>query len=78
MEKIKVTEKLLNILRSYIKLFGRVEDRYYKELHRLENMMQKETGIKGIEFFFIDGECAGIGTPAEPDKMNLIHREELE
>ena len=78
MKKIKVTRKLLGILKAYTKLFGRIESKYHKEIDRLEKMMQKETGIKDIEFVFCDGEVSGIGTPSEPKKMDLIHRETLE
>lgn len=78
MEKIKKTRKLLNILKAYIKLFGRIETKYYKEIHKLEKMMEHETGIKNIEFVFCDGEVNGIGTPSEPERMELILRNKLE
>jgi hypothetical protein len=78
MEKIKRTKELLKTLKLYAKLFSGVEERYYQERYRLERMMERETGIKGIEFFFVDGEFVGIGTPGEPKKMRLIHRKELE
>jgi len=78
MKKIKITRKLLGILKAYTKLFNRVEGRYYKERHRLEKMMEQETGIEDIEFFFCDGEFVGIGTPSHPKKMDLIHRYRLE
>jgi len=76
MQKIKITRKLLRILRAYTKLYGRIEGRYYKELNRLEKMMEQETGIKGIEFFLCDGEMAGIGNAERT--MKLILRSELE
>ena len=78
MEKIKMTRKLLIILKTYKRLFDSVEGRYYKEIYNLEKMMEHETGIKGIGFFFVDNEFAGIGTPDEPEKMDLIHRNRLE
>ena len=76
--KIKITHKLLKILKAYTKLFSKIEGKYYSGLNKLEKQMQKETGIKDIEFFFCDGEFTGIGTPSEPEKMKLIHRGELE
>lgn len=76
MKKIKVTRKLLNILRSYTKLFGGIETDYYRRIVELEKMMEHETGIKGIEFFFCDGEFAGIGNAERT--MKLIHRHDLE
>jgi len=78
MKKIKITKKLLRILKEYTKLFSRVEGKYYKEIDRLEKMMEKETGIKNIEFFFCDNEMAGIGIPTCPEKMDLIDRYKLE
>ena len=78
MQKIKITKKLLNILRSYTKLFGRIESEYMRKVSELEKMMQHETGIKDIEFVFCDGECSGIGTPVCPEKMDLIRRDKLE
>lgn len=78
MQKVKITRKLLGILKVYTKLFGKIEGKYYKQIHKLEKQMKKETGIKDIAFVFCDGECSGIGTPLEPEKMNLIHREDLE
>ena len=76
MQKIKITRKLLRILKAYAKLFSRVEKRYYKERDRLEKIMENETGIKGIEF--CDGEFSGIGTPNEPGKIKVIFRDRLE
>lgn len=76
MQKIKVTKKLFRILKAYAKLYGRIEADYYKKINRLEKMMEKETGIKGIEFYFCDNEFAGIGNAERT--MKLIHRNKLE
>jgi len=38
--------------------------------------MEKATGIKGIEFFWCDGEIAGIGNMSRT--LPLIHDTELE
>ena len=76
MEKIKKTRQLLKILKAYTKLYGRIEKRYYRELNRLEKMMQHETGIEDIEFFFIDGEFDGIRNVE--GTLELIHRSDLE
>lgn len=76
MQKIKITRKLLRILKVYTKLYGKIEGKYYKELNRLEKMMERETGIEGIEFFFVDNELAGIGNAERT--MKLIHRNRLE
>ena len=76
MQKIKITRKLLRILKVYTKIYGKIEGKYYKELNRLEKMMERETGIEGIEFFFVDNELAGIGNAERT--MKLIHRNRLE
>ena len=75
MKKIKVTRKLLGILKAYTKLFGRIEGKYYKEIDRLEKLMQKETGIKDIEFYFFDGEMIAVGNKK---RTMVIARERLE
>jgi len=78
MKKIKITKKLLKILKIYTKLFSNIEGKYHKAIYELEKEMEQKTGIKGIEFFFCDGEFSGIGTPTEPKRMRLIHRYKLE
>ena len=75
MKKIKMTLKLLKILKAYTKLYLRIERKHYKERFKLEKMMEHETGIKGIEFFLCDGEFAGIGNAKRT--MKLIHRKRL-
>lgn len=76
MQKIKMTRKLLRILKAYTKLYGRIEKKYHKEIYKLEKMMEHETGIKGIEFYFCDNEFTGIGNAERT--MKLIHRGKLE
>jgi len=76
MQKIKITRKLLRILKVYTKLHSRIEGEYHRRLAELEKMMEHETGIKGIEFYFCDGEFAGIGNAERT--MKLIHRNKLE
>jgi hypothetical protein len=41
-------------------------------LSDIEKKMAKETGIEDIEFFFCDGDLAGIGNTSRT--MKLIHR----
>ena len=76
MKKVKMTKELFGILRAYTKLFGRIEKRYYKKIDNLEKIMQQETGIKDIGFFFCYGECVGIGN--QERTMDLIDRYKLE
>lgn len=78
MKKIKITKQLKRTLKKYYERFSKVETLYYATVGNLEKQMEKETGIKGIEFFYCDGELAGIGTPSTPERMKLIHRSQLE
>ena len=66
-----------------VKLTRRSLDKYFKEaesagniysmlLNDIEKKMAKETGIEDIEFFFCDGDLAGIGNTSRT--MKLIHR----
>ena len=66
----KIWEKKLS---KYWKPLEKIEDEYYKQLFALEKKMEKETGIKGIEFFHSDNSIVGIGNDSET--MELIHRE---
>jgi len=78
MDKIKITRKLLSILKAYTKLYSKLEGEFHQKTYKLEKQMEKETGISEIEFFKCDGEFSGIGTPSCPEKMELVHRAELE
>ncbi len=62
-------------LKVYWARLQEIEFEFYKEVERLEKIMEKQTGIKGIEFFWSDGYC-GIGTADR--KMKLVQAEELE
>jgi len=77
MKKIRITKKLLSISKKYTKLYTNAEDDFNEKILILEKEMQKETGVKDIEFFCSDGALVGIGTPSCPKKMKLIHSEEL-
>lgn len=77
MRKIKVTSKLKKILKKYHTLLEKAEQEYFQKVRILEEAMVLETKIENIEFFFCEGEYVGIGTPICPDKMRLVHREEL-
>lgn len=61
--------------KKYFKALSALEDEFYEKVQQLEKVMEKETGIDGIQFFVgCDGHYCGIGTPAEPRRMPLIHR----
>jgi hypothetical protein len=74
--KIKKTKKLIKKLQKYWKEYCRLDNDFRKNMHELEQRMEKETGIKGIELFWCDNECVGIGN--EMRTMELIKMEELE
>lgn len=76
MSEIKITPKILRILKAYTRLFKKIEGKYYSSIDKLEKQMRKETGIKDIEFFFCDGEFSGIGNNERT--MELIDRYKLE
>ena len=71
-----IDSKTKEILKKYIAALSKLEDRFYTEVYNLEQAMEKETKIKEIEFFMMDGEYVGIGTADRA--MALIPREELE
>ena len=62
---------------KYIKYFEeleKIEDKFHKQINKLEKKMAKETGIEDIEFFRSpdgDGIC-GIGNVSRT--LELIHR----
>ena len=60
--KIKPTLKQRIIIKEYWGLFCEAHDFFYGDIARLEKSMEKETGIKGIEFIRIDGDFIGVGS----------------
>lgn len=77
-DKIKVDKKLSILIRKYDEKLRKVEDEFWGKVCKLEKEMAKETSIEDIEFFWMDGECVGVGTSANPKKMKLIHRKYYE
>lgn len=73
----KVGAKTTKILKKYWKAYQVLEDKYRKNVHKLELKMEKETNIKGIEFFRVDGAVVGIGDYGFW-RLPLIQREDLE
>ena len=51
------------VLKKYWVIMEAIQDKFYAEIMELERKMEKETGIKGIEFFRSpdDGCYCGIG-----------------
>lgn len=76
MKKIKVTKKLLKQLHLYWPKVELVEDKYYKELLKMEKEIAELTGIKNIEIFAPEGEIIGVGNTNRT--LRLIDRHEIE
>jgi len=74
--KIKPTEKQLEIIKLYWKMFNAENDIFWGKLGELEKAMSKKTGIKDLEFFQSDGDWCGVGNVDRT--MGLLHREDLE
>ena len=55
------TKKQLKIIKRYWNDLQHVDSVFSKVINQLEVAMEKETGIKGIEFFMCDNEYVGIG-----------------
>ena len=69
MKKNKITSSQL---KRYWKKLDAIEEDFYRNLKWLEEGMERETGIKGIEFIWCDNEIVGIGDYNR--SMKLIHR----
>jgi hypothetical protein len=59
-------------IKKYFELLAEAEDEFSASVGAIESLMQLDTGIKGLEFFYCDNSIVGIGT--EDRKMKLIHR----
>lgn len=51
-----------------------IDEGHFVGIKNLEQDLKRETGIKDIEFVWVDGAVVGIGTPMRKKKMPLIHR----
>ena len=59
--KIEITPALRLKLRRWWAIYHTIEDEYWQAIEETEKKMEKDTGIKGIEFFISGGECLGVG-----------------
>jgi len=57
---------------KYWKHIEDIEDTYWSNINRLEEMISKDLGIKDIEIFHSDNSIVGIGTTSRD--MELIQR----
>ncbi len=74
--EIKKSLSLVRKLKPYLKTYQKAEEAFWKKIQAIERDMEKELGIKDIEFFHADGSLAGIGNGSRT--MELIHRHEIE
>jgi hypothetical protein len=72
------TAKLINTLKKYWKQYEEVNAAFRHGVAKIEEEMQKELHEELLEFFYCDNEAVGIGTPADPKRMKLVRREQLE
>jgi len=73
---VKPTKKQLKLMKEWWEELQRVENEFYEAVGKLDDGMERETGIEGIEFFRNDfGEFVGVGTIDR--KMKLIFGEGL-
>jgi hypothetical protein len=76
MSKIKVASKeLIHNLKPYWKEAKKIENKYWAEINRLEELAKDRLKVD-IEFFHVDGSMAGIGD--YPRTIKLITAEQLE
>ena len=60
--------------KKYFKELDSADNIYFMLVNEIEERMKKETGIKDLEFVYVDGSIVGIGTPTREKKLKLIHR----
>lgn len=73
--KIAITPLLRRKLKPYITDFRIFEGAFLAATQQLEKEMARATGIKDIEFIWVDGDMVGIGNASRT--MPLIHRGEI-
>ena len=71
------TKEVLSILRKYWKRYEEVESEFRHSVQKIEEEMQKDLKEPLLEFFWSDNSVVGIGTPADPKIMKLVHSEDL-
>lgn len=72
------TPAVIKILRKYWMQYKEVEAVYKHSIAKIESEMQKEFKEPDLEFYFMDGDAIGIGTPKNLKKMKLVNKEKLE
>lgn len=70
---MKIIRPDKKIIKPFVEEVIELRNRHFKEIAEIEKRMQKKIGDKDIEFFWVDGEIVGVGTPSCPKKMKLLH-----
>ena len=68
---MKLTRKSVD---RYFQILDIAENEFSAYIQAIEHVMQKETGVRDLEFVWVDGCIVGIGTPTRKKKIKLIHR----
>jgi hypothetical protein len=74
--KIKPTKEQIEIMKEYWEKLQEIESKFSQQVYELEQKLEHEVGIKGIEFFSCDGSYVGIGNVDRT--MKLIQQDKLE
>ena len=77
----KEKEEFIQKLRLFWKKYQDLSDEHFKKLIILEREMNKKVKAKiNLEFFYVDGECVGIGAENYSDRewFPLIQDREFE
>ncbi len=70
MKKLKVNT--IEKLKPYWKKLQLLEDKFYGKVEILEKEMQKDIGIKDLEFFCCEGDFVGIGNYSRTIKLMQV------
>lgn len=74
-KKIKPTKKQKAMMKAYWSQLMDDQAVFHSLARNMEKLMSHDVGIKGMEFFKVDGEYVGIGNSDRT--MGLIHGEDL-
>lgn len=78
--KLKNKEKVIKKLKPFWKKYQELESNLRRDMEKLEQEMTKNINLGiNLEFFHVDGQCAGIGASSmgDRDKFPLIQDSEL-
>ena len=76
----KELNEIIKELKPFWKKYQKLQSNYFKQIRILEEEMNKKIKPKTkIEFFYVDGECVGVGAEdySERKFFPLIHDSEL-